>query len=105
MGACAAACQSTPSLARKVTANKNLKLGPRKSGWPPIIRRPLRGIHCHLLPFKTQKTGKNGKKWLFLSILRRARNRAFLLCKPLCLSGFKVVRDTGFEPVTPTVSR
>jgi len=29
----------------------------------------------------------------------------FLLCKPLCLRGFKVVRDTGFEPVTPTVFR
>jgi hypothetical protein len=25
--------------------------------------------------------------------------------EPLRLSGFKVVRDTGFEPVTPTVSR
>ena len=32
-------------------------------------------------------------------------NPSFLLCKPLCLRGFEVVRDTGFEPVTPTVSR
>jgi hypothetical protein len=27
------------------------------------------------------------------------------MCKPLYLRDFKVVRDTGFEPVTPTVSR
>ena len=40
-----------------------------------------------------------------LMTLRSARNRTSLLCKPLCLSGFTAVRDTGFEPVTPTVSR
>jgi hypothetical protein len=49
---------------RKVVAAKNLKLAPSKSGW---AKAALREIHCHLLPFKTRKTVKNGKKWLFLS--------------------------------------
>jgi hypothetical protein len=33
-----------------------------KSGW---AKAALREIHCHLLPFKTQKTVKSGKKWSF----------------------------------------
>ena len=60
---------------------------------------------CHLLPLKTQKTPKNGKKRLFSRDCGRPVSGLFLMCKPLCLRGFEVVRDTGFEPVTPTVSR
>ena len=59
-------------------------------------------IHRHSPPLKTPK---NGKKRLFWSDWGRPVSGSFLLCKPLCLRGFEVVRDTGFEPVTPTVSR
>ena len=62
-------------------------------------------IHRHSPPLKTQKTPKNGKKRLFSRDWERPVSGSLLLCKPLCLRGFKVVRDTGFEPVTPTVSR
>ena len=62
-------------------------------------------IHRHSPPLKTQKTPKNGKKRLFWSDWGRPVSGSFLLCNPLCLRGFEVVRDTGFEPVTPTVSR
>ena len=83
------------------TAIRNGSGGAVSAHGPRVRRRN----HCHLLPFKSQKTPKNGKKRLFWSDWGRPVSGSFLLCKPLFLRGFEVVRDTGFEPVTPTVSR